>query len=478
MLDALPNNVMTIDLDSFCINYVNARTIETLRKVDHLLPCRAEDIVGQCIDIFHKNPSHQRRLLADPNNLPWSTIITLGDQYLDLHVEAIQVKGKYIAPVLSWSICTDKVFAEQKSQMQDQMLDQMPINVMMANPETLEITYVNETSKTTLRPLQGLLPIPVDQLQGQCIDIFHKHPHHQRTLLGNKANLPHNAKIKLGDQTLDLRVSAVNDEKGNYKWAMLNWSVVTETVQLGDDFESNVKGVVDGVAASATELEATSQVLTNTAESASSQAGVVAAATEQLAASVSEISHQVAVGATSTRDAVEEANKAGEMVQGLVKASEQIGEVVGLIKDISEQTNLLALNATIEAARAGDAGKGFAVVASEVKSLANQTRAATEDISEQIASIQSATQSSVEAINNIISTISKVNEITSSIASAVEEQSSATQEVTTNISGVTSASQETGSAAGQTLSAAKELSVQGENLGKEVDAFLQKMRAL
>ncbi|MCF3631269.1 methyl-accepting chemotaxis protein, partial [Alphaproteobacteria bacterium LMO-S08] len=132
-------------------------------------------------------------------------------------------------------------------------------------------------------------------------------------------------------------------------------------------------------------------------------------------------------------------------IQGLAQAAEKIGEVVSLITDIAEQTNLLALNATIEAARAGDAGKGFAVVASEVKNLANQTAKATEEIGKQIGDIQSATQSSVDAIAGITKTISDINEISSSVAAAVEQQGVATQEIARNVEQAAAGTQEVSS---------------------------------
>ncbi len=155
------------------------------------------------------------------------------------------------------------------------------------------------------------------------------------------------------------------------------------------------------------------------------------------------------------------------------------------------QTNLLALNATIEAARAGDAGKGFAVVASEVKSLAGQTAKATEEIKAQITEIQSATGQTVGAIKVIGETIGKMNEIATMIASAVEEQGAATREIVnnvhqaaqgtgdiaTNIAGVSRAANETGAAATQVLGAAAELSKQSETLRRDVDSFLETVRA-
>ncbi len=477
MIENMPVNVMLCDLMDFRITYMNKTSLETLRTIEHLLPVRADEILGQCIDIFHKAPDHQRQLLSNPANLPYNTIISLGEHKLDLLVTPLMDgKGTYIAPMLTWAVVTDKVKAEEETNRQSQMLDQMPVNVMFLEPENFTITYVNETSVNTLRPLESLLPCKADELVGKCVDIFHKNPAHQRGILGNPANLPHTAKIKLGDETLDLRVSAVNSKEGNYIGAMLSWSVITQQVRLADNFESNIKGVVNSVSAASTQMQSTSESMAATAEETSNQAGAVAAASEQLSASVTEISQQVNRSADIAGNAVTEANRSNEMIQGLAEAAQKIGEVVGLITDIASQTNLLALNATIEAARAGEAGKGFAVVASEVKNLASQTAKATEEISSQINEIQGATSTAVDAIQGISRTINEISEIATAISSAVEEQGAATQEVTSNISGVTTASDDTGKAANEVLEAARELSQQAEHLGVQVDDFLVEIR--
>lgn len=274
---------------------------------------------------------------------------------------------------------------------------------------------------------------------------------------------------------------------------------------LADRFEAKVGHLVGLLAASSTELEATARSMTGTASQTNRQAMTVAAAAEQasvgvhtvastaeqLSSSIGEISRQVAQSADMTGKAVASARHTDVIVRALAEGAQKIGDVVGLITSIAAQTNLLALNATIEAARAGDAGKGFAVVASEVKSLANQTARATEEIRTQISQIQAATREAVDAIRSITVTIEEVSVIATTIASAVEEQGAATaeiarnvqqtaqatQDVTLNIGGVSIAATDAGAAAGQVLSAAGDLSRQAEQLSSEVRSFVAEVRA-
>ena len=271
------------------------------------------------------------------------------------------------------------------------------------------------------------------------------------------------------------------------------------------NFEAMVGEIVNTVSSAATELEASagtlnttadrSKVLTMAVADASNEASAnvqsVASATEELTSSVNEISRQVQESARIAGDAVEQACRTNERVSELSQAAGRIGDVVELIDSIASQTNLLALNATIEAARAGDTGRGFAVVASEVKALAQQTAKATEEIRQQITSVQSATQESVGAIREISGTIERLSEISSTIAAAVEEQGAATQEiarnvqqaangtqqVSANVTDVRHGASETGSASSQVLATAQLLAADSGRLKLEVGKFLEDMRA-
>jgi methyl-accepting chemotaxis protein len=279
----------------------------------------------------------------------------------------------------------------------------------------------------------------------------------------------------------------------------------TAMLNLAEAFEHSVGAIVAMVAGASTEMESTARSMADTAERATQQASnvatasnqassnvqMVAAATEELSASIGEINQQVTRSSQMALKAVEDARRTDNTVKGLAAGAQKIGEVVNLIKNIASQTNLLALNATIEASRAGDAGKGFAVVASEVKSLANQTAKATEEIASQISWIQSATAEAVIAIEAIGASIAQMNAVSSDIATSIEQQGFATreiagnvnqaargtEEVSSNIAGVTQATDEVGAAATEVLSAAGGLSQQSEQLRREVTTFLETVRA-
>lgn len=166
---------------------------------------------------------------------------------------------------------------------------------------------------------------------------------------------------------------------------------------------------------------------------ASAKAVAAAAAAEGLALSISDTARQVGDASQVVASATEGARTTDSLVTGLAASAQKIGEIVETIRAIAEQTNLLALNATIEAARAGEMGKGFAVVASEIKMLATQTSAATKDIADQVAAIQTSTAVSVNAINSLAERMEEVNSYGALIANEIERQRAATADISRNV---------------------------------------------
>ncbi len=561
MLENAPINVLFADRQ-FIIRYVNPRSVRTLRTLEALLPVKAEGLVGQSIDIFHKRPEHQRGILRDPNNLPHHAKIKLGPEILDLLVSPIYSEGgEYLGAMVTWDVITEKEKAASELARIQSMMENAPTNIMYADPD-FKIRYQNPASLRTLKSLEAFLPVKADDVVGQSIDVFHKRPEHQRKMLSDpRRNLPHRATISVGPEKLDLLVSPIYDPKGDYLGAMVTWEVITEKLATeqkvrdaaerervaAEELKAKVDQILEAVVAAergdltreipvrgsdaigqmaealmrflgnlrksigtisnnaqtlgsaSEELRAVSQEMSSAATQTSAQAGVVSAAAEQvnknvqtvatsaeeMSASIKEIAKNANQAASVASSAVRVADATNKTVAKLGESSADIGKVIKVITSIAQQTNLLALNATIEAARAGEAGKGFAVVANEVKELAKETARATEDIGRKIEAIQGDTKSAVDAIGQIGNIINEIADIQNTIACAVEEQTATTNEISRNvveaakgsgeiaqnITGVASAADSTSRGAGDTQNAAGELSKMAAELQRLVGQF-------
>jgi methyl-accepting chemotaxis protein len=427
IVENAPTNVLLADRELQII-YVNPASLATLRRIERHLPIKAEDVLGASIDIFHKDPAYQRKLLSDPNNLPVRANINIGPETADLLVTAIYDRDKnYLGPMVTWELITEKLENERKikdaAERERQQAEELRVKV----ESILEV--VNAASRGDLT--------------------------REMTVAGTDA------------------VGQMSDGLCKF-FANLRGSVakIAQTAQVLASSSQELTSVSQQMAANAEETATQANVASAAAEQVSKNVATVSTGTEEMGASIKEIAKSANEAAKVATSAVKVADKTNAIVAKLGESSAEIGNVIKVITSIAQQTNLLALNATIEAARAGEAGKGFAVVANEVKELAKQTAKATEDISRKIEAIQGDTKGAVEAIAQIGRIINQINDIQNTIASAVEEQTATTgeigrnvgeaargsSEIAQNITGVAQAARSTTEGASNTRSSADELS--------------------
>jgi methyl-accepting chemotaxis protein len=435
-----PGNTMVADKD-FILTYINPASKATLASLEQYLPVKIDDILGQSIDIFHKNPSTQRKILSDPRNLPHNALIQLGPEVLDLRINpVIDTDGNYLGPLVDWSVVTEKVAMETKAN-------------EMAERE-------QQQAEELKRKVDSLLVVVGAAAKGDLT--------HEITQNGDDA---------IGQMAGGLKTLLKNLKN--------DMSSISETAQVLSSSSEELTATGQQMGAAAEETSAQANVVSGASEEISTSVQIVATGTEEMSASIREISRNATEAARVAGEAVQVAENANKNVTKLGESSEEIGQVVKVITSIAEQTNLLALNATIEAARAGEAGKGFAVVANEVKELANQTAKATDEISQKINTIQIDSQNSVQAIGEIGTIINNINDISNTIASAVEEQTATTaemernvqqaargsQEINQNITGVATAANETSTGVSQSQQATQELSKMAVSLQEMVSKF-------
>ncbi len=580
-IDGSMTAIMMVDRD-FIVTYINkstktllAQNSETLSQV--FVGFDPETIVGTCIDRFHKNPAVQRKLLADPSNLPHQTDITVGDLKFNLNVTAqIDGAGNYIGNTLEWQNVTEQRAKELEISRLKSAVDGAQSNLMLCD-EDLNITYANPSVIAMLsnrqKELAKLFPgFDTRDLVGKNIDMFHKNPAHQRALLSDLKNLPAKAEIAVGDLEFQVNATGITDKAGNYMGNMVEWRDITEqkaaerqiqklieaaskgelderinaeefedflkglgeqinqlmdavvepirdskrvAAALSDgDLTQSMDGVYDGefselsealnlsvnnlfdmvakiregsasIASSAGEIAQGNTDLSQRTEEQASSLQETASSMEQLTSTVSQNADNARQANQLATGARDQAAKGGEVVGEAISAmadinssSKKIADIIGVIDEIAFQTNLLALNAAVEAARAGEQGRGFAVVAAEVRNLAQRSAGAAKEIKalindsvEKVEEGSKLVDQSGETLEEIVESIKKVSDIVAEIASASQEQASGIEQINKAITQMDEVVQQNAALVEEAAASSESLDEQANSLDEMMTFF-------
>lgn len=458
MVANLNTPIMLCDKE-FRITYMNKASERELRPLEHLLPVKVDNLIGTCIDVFHKNPQHQRGLLAATSKMPHSATFPLGSEWMSLDADMLRDdEGQFDGAYVSWRIVTKEKLAEGNINRAQESINNL-------------IEGANE----------GDLAQRIDASQ---FDGFYKD-------LANGMNRLMDTVATPIDSAIDaLRLLAEGDlttqMNGNYQGSFAEMqNAINGTIDRLSDTVRQVIEAADSVNGSASEISAGSHDLASRTESQASSLEETAASMEEITSAV----HGTAGNAREARKLAEDARgvaqRGGDIAADAVKAmgaiehsSRKISDIIGVIDEIAFQTNLLALNAAVEAARAGEAGKGFAVVASEVRSLAGRSSTASKEIKaliqesgEQVVSGSALVNRAGKSLEEIVASVQNVSNIIEQIAVASQEQSTGVNEINTTVAQMDEMTQQNAALVEETNAAVQSLAHKGEELARLIGFF-------